>query len=131
MGIAVALLPETAKRFRDAIFEQNLALRVRDDAKRGLADKQSAIFSARITDGTIDGKNAETREAQALLAYKEDADWRSVWDIFVRAENAYQDARASYEWCKVDLSVNAILVNAEIAESGATRLLTEISLASV
>lgn len=129
--MATDQLRTTAESLRIAIVEQQLTLRSRDEAKRKLADVQSGIFVAKTSDGTIDGKNAETRDAQANLAYKQDLNWQVVWDAYLKAENAYQEAKSMYEWYKTDLAVQATIVNAEIAQTGATRLLAEVSLASV
>ena len=131
MSTATADLRTKADNLRVAIVELQIALRIRDEAKRQLADVQSGIFVDKTNDGTIDGKNSETRDAQANIAYKQEEKWQTTWDAYLKAENAYQTARAEYEWSKTDLAVQATIVNAEIAQTGATRLLAEVSLASV
>lgn len=114
-----------------AIFALRKAKTLRDSAKHTLDETESSIFYRKQLDGTIDGKNADTRDAQARIQYKIDDNWQVAWDTFVAAEIAYQDAQATYDWCKIDLQVQAIIVNTEIAESGATRLLAEVELAAI
>lgn len=131
MSSATDDLRTKATLWRAAQSSVTTARITRDDAKRALTDAQSVVFVAKTTDGTIDGKNAETRDAQAQLAYKADAAWRAAWDTYVNAENALVQAQAEFDWAKVDLQVQATIVNAEIAQSGASRLLAEVGLASV
>lgn len=131
MSNATDTLRVKADAFGDAIIGLRVSLQDRDDKKRHLVDVQSAIFVEKTNDGTIDGKNAETRDAQATLAYRQDTRWQTVWDTFVITENKYQAAKSEYEWTKTDLAVQATIVNAEIAQTGAMRLLAEVGLASV
>lgn len=131
MSSESSILLNRAEELRVAQKALLTATLVRDQSKVSLNDAQSAILVARTEDGTIDGKNAELREAQAILAYRQDLAWQAIKDTYVETERAYQIARSEYEWAKTALAVQAIVVNLAIAESGSSKLLAEVSLASV
>ena len=122
-------LRNKAQAYRIAIFEMGEAREERDAAKRALKETEASIFAAKTQSGTIDGKNAETRDAQAQLAFKADTTWQSNFDRFIEAEKSFYLAQDMLTIALMELKVAATLVNAEIAQTGATRLLSEVSLA--
>lgn len=103
----------------------------RDRVKQELKEVESEIFAESVQLGKIDGKNAETRDAQALLAFKANPKWQRVSDELRRLENAFLASQDSVTITLTSLRVYATLLNVEIAETGATRLLAEVSLAVV
>jgi hypothetical protein len=96
-----------------------------------LKDLESEIFAEKVQLGTIDGKNAETRDAQAQLAYKANTRWQAASDRYVTAEKNFQTTQDNLTITLMELRVAATLVNVEIAKAGADRLLAEVSLAGV
>lgn len=131
MSAATDDLRAKVQDYRLGVLALGTARRERDEAKRQLKDHESGIFYQKVTDGTIDGKNAETREAQAQIAYKANTGWQQATDRYRRAEESFLDAQDTVTITLTELRVAATLVNAEIAETGATRLLAEVSLAGV
>lgn len=107
------------------------AYRQYTEAKRALKEREMQLYAEKTFDGTIDGKNAETREAQAMVAYKADPEWQRLSDIYRRADEAYANGKLLADIALMDLKVQAMLVNAEIAEAGTRALLGEVSLAGV
>jgi hypothetical protein len=118
-----------AQAYRIAIFELGDAREERDTAKRNLKEIEASIFTTKVNSGQIDGKNAETRDAQAQLAFKADTAWQTAFDAFIDAEKNFYEAQDMLTITLMELRVAAILTNVEIAQTGATRLLSETSLA--
>jgi hypothetical protein len=124
-------LRQAASSYRSAILSHGQARIERDEAKRLLKDLESEIFAEKVQLGTIDGKNAETRDAQAQLAYKANTRWQAASDRYVTAEKNFQTTQDNLTITLMELRVAATLVNVEIAKAGADRLLAEVSLAGV
>jgi len=103
----------------------------RDEAKRNLSEKEAELYVAGITAGDISGKNAETRDAEALLKYRSDPAWQKLTDELRKQEISFALAQDAANLALMDLKVQAILVNAEIAETGARALLAETSLGNL
>ena len=122
-------LRNSANAYRSAIFDLGNAREERDAAKRALKETEASIFAAKTQSGTIDGKNAETRDAQAQLAFKANTEWQAAFDRFVASEKDFYASQDEVTTTLMDLKVAAILTNVEIAQTGATRLLSEVSLA--
>jgi len=117
--------------YRKEALSHSDAIRQYSEAKRALKEREQTIFAEATFSGKIDGKNAETRDAQAAIAYKEDTQWQHLVDVFRRAEEAQAATAVRKDLALTDLKVQAMLVNVEISESGAQRLLSEVSLAGV
>ena len=122
-------LRKAADFYRAAVYQMGDAREERDAAKRALKEIETSIFAVKVGSGFIDGKNAETRDAQAQLAFKADTTWQAAFDRFIDAEKAFYEQQDLLTVTLMDLKVAAILTNVEIAQTGATRLLSEVSLA--
>lgn len=129
MSIATDELRNLAGAYRSAVFALSDTRMERDAAKRSLKEIEAAIFTSKVNGGMIDGKNAETRDAQAQLAFKADTQWQSAFDRYIQAEKSFSYASDELTVTLVELKVAATLVNMEIAQTGVTRLLSEVSLA--
>lgn len=129
MSAATEELRNAAQAYRSAILNLGEARWERDGAKRSLKELEAEIFAEKVQLGTIDGKNAETRDAQAQLAFKANTRWQAASDRYVLAENAFLSAQDHLTIALAELRVAATLVNVEIAEAGSARLLAEVSLA--
>jgi len=122
-------LRNSAIAYRTAILAFGEIRLERELAKRDLKEVESIIFAEKVKLGTIDGKNAETRDAQAALAFKANMEWQAAFDRFVKAEATFMSAQDNVTISLMELKVAATLVNVQIAETGAIRLLSEVSLA--
>jgi len=122
-------LRNSATAYRTAILTLGEIRLERELAKRDLKEVESIIFAEKVKLGTIDGKNAETRDAQAALAFKANTEWQAAFDRFIKAEAAFMSAQDGVTISLMELKVAATLVNVQIAETGASRLLSEVSLA--
>lgn len=118
-----------ADAYREAVFSLTASRLERDEAKRDLKSVEATVFDNAVKMSIIDGKNAETREAQAQLAYKSSVTWQAASDRYLKAENEFANRQDELTVALMELRVAAILTNVEIAQTGASRLLSEVSLA--
>ena len=122
-------LRKAASEYRTAVFDLGQKRTERDLAKRSLKEIEASIFNSAVKQGTIDGKNAETRDAQSQLAFKANTLWQSTFDQYIVSEVDFAHAQDVLTVTLMELKVAATLTNVEIAQTGATRLLSEVSLA--
>lgn len=117
-----------AAAFRDAVIKESVSRRDYDAKRRALKDTEQSLFWEGTLNGKIDGKNVETREAQALIVFRESDDWRTVRDIAIMAEEAYRTAQADQVVALMDLKVLVVIANLDLGAMGAERLATSVEL---
>ena len=117
--------------YKRALSAYTAARQSRDNAQRQVSDIETEVYYEAMNDGKLDGKNAESRDAQAKFAYRSEPRWQTAVDTLRRAEDTLATATAERDAAYVELKVRAMLLNVEIAEQGSAKLLGEISLAGV
>lgn len=115
-------------RYASEELETRLA---RDAAKRDLRDAESSVLYEGTLSGTIDGKNAETREAQLANLCRQDSKWQLASDAFKRADEAAARAKFDADMALLNLKLSVMSLNVEISKAGTTKLLAETDLQSL
>ena len=129
MSEATDTLKTKANAYRSAVQQGATYRRSVENAKRDLRQIERTLFLRATQDGTIIGKNAETRQAEADGLYRANAAWTSTEELLRLATEREDDARVTLTISEMELKVAVILVNAEIATTGAMQLLTRVDLA--
>jgi hypothetical protein len=128
MSEATDALKAKANAYRSAAQQAAVYRRSAEDTKRDLKQIERKLFLTGTDDGTIAGKNAETRQAEAEAMYRSNGAWASTEEVLRLAVERDDDARVTLQLAEMDLKVAVVLVNAEIASSGAVQLLTRVDL---
>lgn len=115
--------------FRDAVTKDVRARTTYDTTRRELKDLEQGLFYDGVLNGEIDGKNAETRDAQSLLVFRSQEPWRIARDAALLAEVAYRASQAEQTIASMSLKITVVLANLELGAMGAERLATSVDLA--
>jgi hypothetical protein len=114
--------------YRKAMIGLDVARRGYDETRRALKETEQSLFYEATLDGRVDGKNAETRDAQALIVYRADAKWQNAVDAYRAKDEAYKTAQTDVTIAEMDLKVMVVLANLALGRMGVERLVTAVEL---
>lgn len=89
-------LAENARDYELAIETESLAVQQNKIAQQNYDDAEAELVSIALADGTIDGKNAETRKAQVdalLVKERQSGHLHMLWRMKLDTENTVVNAK--------------------------------------